>query len=104
MQGKTLALVWLAIALILGVSLLPHIGILILSLSKVWSFTLLPTTYTLGNYDEILFRVPHFVLNTLLYTLLAAALDIVLGAAIAYVLLRSRVAEIGRASCRERVL
>jgi len=92
LQGKTLALVWLAIAVILGVSLLPHIGILILSLSKVWSFTLLPTIYTLGNYDEILFRVPHFVLNTLLYTLLAAALDIVLGAAIAYLLLRSRVA------------
>ena len=92
LQGKTLALVWLAITLILGVSLLPHIGILILSLSKVWSFTLLPTIYTLGNYDEILFRVPHFVLNTLLYTLLAAALDIVLGAATAYLLLRSRVA------------
>ena len=92
LQGKTLALVWLAITLILGVSLLPHIGILILSLSKVWSFTLLPTIYILGNYDEILFRVPHFVLNTLLYTLLAAALDIVLGAATAYLLLRSRVA------------
>ena len=92
LQGKTLALAWLVIVAILGVSLLPHIGILILSFSKVWSFTLLPTTYTLGNYDEILFRVPHFVLNTLLYTLLAAALDIVLGAAIAYLLLRSRVA------------
>jgi iron(III) transport system permease protein len=92
LQGKTLALAWLAIVAILGVSLLPHIGILILSLSKVWSFTLLPTTYTLGNYDEILFRVPHFVLYTVLYTLLAAALDIVLGAAIAYLLLRSRVA------------
>ncbi|MBI2530878.1 MAG: iron ABC transporter permease [Deltaproteobacteria bacterium] len=92
LKGKTLALVWLAIALILGVSLLPHIGILILSFSKVWSFTQLPTIYTLGNYDEILFRVPHFVLNTLRYTLLAAALDIVLGAAIAYLLLRSRVA------------
>jgi iron(III) transport system permease protein len=92
LKGETLALVWLAIALILGVSLLPHIGILILSFSKVWSFTQLPTIYTLGNYDEILFRVPHFVLNTLRYTLLAAALDIVLGAAIAYLLLRSRVA------------
>ncbi len=92
LQGKTLALAWLVIVAILGVSLLPHIGILILSFSKVWSFTLLPTTYTLGNYEEILFRVPHFVLNTLLYTLLAAGLDIVLGAAIAYLLLRSRVA------------
>lgn len=92
LRGTALALAWLAIVLILGFSLLPHIGILILSFSKVWSFTLLPTTYTLSNYGEILFRVPHFVLNTLLYTLLAAALDIVLGAAIAYLLLRSRVA------------
>jgi iron(III) transport system permease protein len=92
LQGSKLALAWVTIAIILGVSLLPHIGILILSFSKVWSFTLLPTIYTWSNYDEILFRVPHFVLNTLLYTLLAAALDIVLGAAIAYLLLRSRVA------------
>ena len=77
--------------MILAVSLLPHIGIALLSFSKIWSFTLLPTTYTLGNYEEILFRVPHFVINTLVYTLLAAAVDIVLGATIAFLLLRTRV-------------
>jgi iron(III) transport system permease protein len=91
LQGKTLLLFWLIIALVMGVSLLPHIGIAILSFAKVWSFTLLPGTYTLGNYHEILFRVPHFVINTLIYTLLAAALDIVLGATIAFLLLRTRV-------------
>jgi iron(III) transport system permease protein len=91
LQGMNLVLVWLVIATILGISLLPHIGIVILSFSKIWSFTLLPTTYTLSNYHEILFRAPHFVVNTLIYTLLAAALDIVLGAAIAFLLLRSRV-------------
>lgn len=91
LSGKRLALVWLVIAVTLGISLLPHIGILLLSFTKVWSFTLLPTTYTLGNYEEILLRVPHFVINTLIYTLLAAALDIVLGAAIAYLLLRTGV-------------
>ena len=91
LQGGQLWLAWLAIAVILGVSLLPHIGIVLLSFTKVWSFSLLPTTYTLGNYAEILFRAPHFVVNTLVYTLLAAALDIVLGAAIAFLLLRSRV-------------
>jgi len=90
-QGRTLALVWLMIVLILGVSLLPHIGIILLSFSKVWSFSVLPTTYTTGNYVEILFRAPHFVINTLLYTLLAAGFDIILGAAIAFLLLRSRV-------------
>jgi iron(III) transport system permease protein len=91
LQGKQLALVWLVIAVILGISLLPHIGIVLLSFAKVWSFSLLPTTYTLGHYEEILFRVPHFVINTLIYTLLAAALDIILGAAIAFLLLRTGV-------------
>jgi iron(III) transport system permease protein len=36
--------------------------------------------------------VPYFVINTLRYTLLAAGLDVVLGATIAFFLLRSRIA------------
>ena len=92
LQGKKIFLVWLLCGAILGVSLLPHIGILLLSFAKVWSYTLLPTTYTLGNFAEILFRAPHFIKNTLIYTLLAAGLDIILGAAIAFLLLRSQLA------------
>ncbi|TAK02777.1 iron ABC transporter permease [bacterium] len=76
--------------LVLGLSLLPHLGIFLLSFAKVWSFSILPTTYTLDNYVEIFFRGPHFVKNTLLYTILAAGLDVLLGAAIAFLLLRSR--------------
>jgi iron(III) transport system permease protein len=91
LQGAQWALVMLASGLFLALSLLPHIGIVLLSFSKVWSFSLLPTSYTLDHYGEILFRAPHFVKNTLLYTLLAVAFDIVLGAAIAFLLLRSRV-------------
>lgn len=91
LEGRALPLVWLLIGLILAVSLLPHIGIALLSLTKVWSFTLLPSAYTLGHYHEILFRVPHFVLNTLRYMLLAAAFDVILGAIIAFLLLRSQV-------------
>jgi iron(III) transport system permease protein len=71
--------------------LLPHIGIVILSFAKIWSFSLLPTTYTLDNFTEILVRAPHFVKNTLLYTVLAAGLDVFLGAIIAFLLIRSRV-------------
>ena len=89
--GAKLALVLLVTGLILGISLLPHTGIVLLSFAKVWSFSLLPTSYTLDNYSEIFFRAPHFVKNTLLYTLLAAGFDIVLGAVIAFLLLRSRV-------------
>jgi iron(III) transport system permease protein len=91
LEGKQLIFVWLISAAILAVSLLPHLGILLLSFSKVWSFTLLPTSYTLTHYAEILFRVPYFIKNTLLYTLLAAGFDVVLGALIAFLLLRSRV-------------
>ena len=91
LQGKALPFVWLLIGLILFISLLPHFGILLLSFAKIWSFTILPTTYTMGHYSEILFRVPYFVLNTLRYMVLAAAFDVVLGAAIAFLLLRSRV-------------
>lgn len=77
-------------ALVLSLSLLPHIGIVVLSFAKVWSFSLLPTEYTLDNFTEILFRAPHFVKNTLLYTVLAASLDVFLGAIIAFLLIRSR--------------
>ena len=91
LHGKKLIFVWLISAVILGVSLLPHMGILLLSFSKVWSFTLLPTVYTLNHYTEILFRAPYFINNTLLYTLLAAGFDVALGALIAFLLLRSRV-------------
>ena len=89
-HGKKKFFVLLFCALTLGVSLIPHFGILLLSFAKVWSFSLLPSSYTLDHYEEILFRAPHFVKNTLLYTLLAAGIDVVLGAIIAFLLIRSR--------------
>jgi len=89
-RGKKLVLVFLISAVALAISLLPHLGIVLLSFSKVWSFSVLPTRFTLDNYQEILFRVSHFIKNTLIYTGLAAGIAVVLGAAIAFLLLRSR--------------
>jgi iron(III) transport system permease protein len=83
--------VWCLAAALLGPALLPHLGILLLSFSKVWSLSFLPSVYTLGNYQEILFRSTGFIWNTVRYALLAAALDVVLGAAIAWLLLRGTV-------------
>jgi iron(III) transport system permease protein len=88
-SGGALA-VWAIAILLLGPALLPHVGIALLSVSKVWSLSPLPSVYTLGNYDEILFRAPYFIWNTLRYALLAAALDVGLGAVIAWLLLRGR--------------
>lgn len=88
-RGTLLA--WLLVALLLGPALLPHVGIGLLSVSKVWSLTPWPTEYTGGNYEEILVRSPQFIANTLRYALLAAVADVALGAVIAWLLLRGRV-------------
>jgi iron(III) transport system permease protein len=85
--GGTFA-AWTIALVLLGPALLPHVGIALLSVSKVWSLTPLPSVYTLGNYGEILLRAPHFIWNTLRYALLASAIDIGLGAIIAWLLLR----------------
>ncbi len=84
------ALAWLVAVVLLGPALLPHLGIALLSVSKVWSLTPLPSVYTAGNYGEILFRSPQFIWNTLRYALLAAAADVALGAVIGWLLLRGR--------------
>jgi iron(III) transport system permease protein len=82
---------WGLVALLLGPALLPHVGILLLSVSRVWSLTPVPSVYTLGNYEEVLVRSPQFIANTVRYAGLAALLDVALGAVIAWLLLRGRV-------------
>jgi iron(III) transport system permease protein len=86
------ALAWLLAALLLGPALVPHAGVLLLSVARVWSLSPLPSVYTLGNYEEILVRSPQFIANTLRYAGLAALADVALGAVIAWLLLRGRVA------------
>jgi iron(III) transport system permease protein len=77
--------------LLVGVSLVPHLGIVLLSVARIWSFSVLPSRFTAAHFEEILFRAPHFVINTVQYALLAALADVALGAAIAYLLVRGRV-------------
>jgi iron(III) transport system permease protein len=86
-RGGALALC----AVVLGVALLPHAGVVLLSFSRVWSLTYLPSEYTLGNYTEVFLRAPRFILNTLTYSVGAALLGVVVAAAIAYLLQRGRV-------------
>ncbi len=76
---------------VVGAGLIPHLGVVMLSFSRIWSLTYLPSVYTLSNYAEIFVRAPRFVINTLAYSLAAALLSVVLAAAIAYLLQRGRV-------------
>ena len=88
--GRGTAVAWLVAALLLGPALLPHAGIALLSVAKVWSLSPVPTVYTGGNYEEILLRAPHFIWNTLRYAGIAALIDVGLGAVIAWLLVRGR--------------
>ena len=90
-SGGRLAAILVFCGVVLTIALIPQIGIALLSVAKLWSFTLLPDSYTLAHYVEVFVRTPHFVKNTLLYCGLAAAIDVLLGALIAYLLVRGRV-------------
>lgn len=78
------------VVLTLAVVLSPHIGILLLSLATVWSFAVLPDAYTFAHYATVYREAGPLIANTVLYCGLAALIDVVLGAMLAYVVLRSR--------------
>jgi len=85
---------WLAyavIVLVLLVVLSPHLGLLLLSFARVWSFSVLPDDYTLANYATVFGDSTGMLTNTLLYCVLAATIDVVIGVAIAYLILRTRI-------------
>ncbi len=78
------------ILFVLAITLAPHLGILLMSFSKVWSFSVLPDAYTLEHYATVFEDAGGMIGNTLLYCLLSAGLDVVIGTAIAYLILRTR--------------
>ena len=78
------------IGFVLLVTLAPHIGILLMSFSKVWSFSVLPDSYTLEHYATVFTDSKQMIGNTLLYCFIAAGLDVVIGTSIAYLILRTQ--------------
>ncbi len=78
------------IVFVLLVVLSPHLGLLILSFARVWSYSVLPDAWTLANYVTVFSDSSGMIRNTLLYCGLAALIDVVIGTAIAYLILRTR--------------
>jgi iron(III) transport system permease protein len=78
---------WILAVLLLVLS--PHVGILLLSLSKVWSFTVLPEQFTLAHYATVFADSKQMIVNTFLYCGLAALADVAIGTAIAYLVVRT---------------
>ena len=85
---------WLCTALFAGVTciaLLPHAGVVLVSFAGDWYHTVLPDSWTLIHYKNALghdLTVPS-IINSLKYASLATVFDLILGVAIAIVIVRS---------------
>ena len=85
------ALAYGGIVLVLLVVLSPHLGLLLLSFARMWSFSVLPDTWTLANYATVFQDSSGMIRNTLLYCGLAALIDVAIGVSIAYLILRTKI-------------
>lgn len=85
------ALAYGAVIFILLLVLSPHIGLLLLSFGTIWSFAPLPDGYTVQNYITMWENSKTFIMNTVLYAGIAATLDVIIGTAIAYIVIRTNI-------------
>ncbi len=82
----------IAIVIIILLAVLsPHLGLTFLSFGTIWSYSVLPDGFTPEHYVSIFEETPEFMTNTLIYASLAASIDVILGTAIAYLVLRSKI-------------
>jgi len=79
------------IIFILAIVLAPHIGLLLLSLATIWSYSPLPDDYTFAHYLTIFDESPQLITNTLIYATLAGVIGVTLGTAISYLVARTKV-------------
>lgn len=78
---------------LIALSVLPHVGVVVLSLSTDWYQTVIPGVLSLVNYRDALGNELALtsIANSLRYSILAALIDVGLGVAIAWVLVRTRI-------------
>ena len=81
---------------VLGISaiaLIPHLGVLLTSITARWFLSVLPSEYTFRFYREVFIHDLTLlsIKNSLLLSSLSTIIDVVLGVTIAYLLTRKRV-------------
>lgn len=92
MSSGQAVVAYCVIGLILFLVLSPHIGLFLLSIATIWSYSPLPDGYTLQHYARVMADSGQYVTNTLLYATLAGLIDVAIGIAIAYLVIRTKIA------------
>ena len=85
--------IWLFFGVIITVSLLPHIGVLILAISDRWVNSVLPESYTLRHLVFVFNNADTFrsILNSIKYAMTSTSIDILLGVVAAWLVIRVKV-------------
>lgn len=87
---------WLVTAMFVAIFLIasvPHMGVIFLSIAGDWYQTIIPESLSLRHYNEALGNslVVPSIKNSLYYASMATLIDLVLGLAIAWVVVRSKI-------------
>ncbi len=79
-------------SLVTALAVLPHLGVIFLSLSHDWYNTILPESLTFQHFEDAIGHplTVNSISNSLKYASLATGLDLILGIAVAYVVIRTR--------------
>ena len=91
--GRTgTVLAWSVFGAVTLMAVVPHISVLLLSLSKTWVATALPTSVTLDWYRDVFSREDTLIgiKNSLFYSAGSTSIDVIIGVGIAYILARSK--------------
>jgi iron(III) transport system permease protein len=83
-------------AIVLGISalaIIPHLGVLLTSVTQRWFLSVLPSEYTLKFYQDVFSHDLALlsIKNSLLLSSLSTIIDVILGITIAYLLARKRI-------------
>ena len=84
------AAAYLVVGFILLLVLAPHIGLVLLSFATIWSFSPLPDGLTTAHYLRVFSESGIYIKNTILYASLGGLIDVVIGTAIAWLVLRTK--------------
>ncbi len=83
---------WALFGGVIVLAILPHVGVVLRAASARWIGTVLPSEYTLAHLKEVLVspRSYNAIINSLRYAGTSTVIDLVIGGAAAWLIIRSR--------------
>lgn len=88
-----IVLVWLLVSLLIFLAILPHISVILISLSRKWFLTIFPHGFTIDFFDQAISMdlTRKAMINSLALASSASIIDIFFGFAIAWLCVRKKI-------------